>query len=139
MFSRHAPLYGCFLGAFGITFSYGTSVVLTGVTAKIISDSDPRISKLLLKEISAENIRQNLKDYASHPHLAGTPADLQQAEQLKLTWLEQGLDRVDILGYDVLLSYPKDGDPNIISLVKECVYSIRIYEYYDVGRWCDGI
>jgi len=54
--------------------------------------------------------------------LAGTPADLQQAEQLKQTWLEQGLDRVDILGYDVLLSYPKDGDPNIISLVKgECV------------------
>ncbi|KAF6019350.1 hypothetical protein EB796_022317 [Bugula neritina] len=93
-------------------------VVLTGVTAKIISDADPRISKLLLNEISAENIRQNLKDYASHPHLAGTPADLQQAEHLKQTWLEQGLDRVDILGYDVLLSYPKDGDPNIISLVK---------------------
>ena len=53
----------------------------------------------------------------SHPHLAGTPADLEQAEQLKQIWLDQGLDRVDIVGYNVLLSYPKDGDPNVISLI----------------------
>jgi len=73
--------------------------------------------------------------------LAGTPADLQQAEQLKQTWLEQGLDRVDILGYDVLLSYPKDGDPNIISLVKgECVISLPPPLYcYIIYNQCSAI
>ena len=81
----------------------------------------------------------------SHPHLAGTPADLEQAEQLKQIWLDQGLDRVDIVGYNVLLSYPKEEDPSIISLVQGghyilvsllikldyflCTYSTREYTY----------
>ena len=56
------------------------------------------------------------RDFTSHPHLAGTSADKEQAEQLKKIWLDQGLDRVDIVSYEVLLSYPEDGDPNIISL-----------------------
>lgn len=52
----------------------------------------------------------------SKPHLAGTPADLEQAQEMKRIWLDQGLDRVDIVGYDVLLSYPTKGDPNLIKL-----------------------
>ncbi|XP_067942512.1 glutamate carboxypeptidase 2-like [Watersipora subatra] len=77
---------------------------------------NPAISDLLIKEVNAENIRQNLKKYTAHPHLAGTSADLEQAEQVKQQWLDQGLDRVDINSYDVLLSYPMEGDPNLISL-----------------------
>jgi CHASE2 domain-containing sensor protein len=53
----------------------------------------------------------------SHPHLAGTEADLTQAEYIRDLWKEQGFDRVDIVGYDVLLSYPNETDPNVISLV----------------------
>lgn len=37
------------------------SVVLEGISSRIISDADPRISRLLLDEINADNIRQNLK------------------------------------------------------------------------------
>ena len=48
--------------------------------------------------------------------MAGTPADLKQAQEMKEIWLEQGLDRVDIVGYDVLLSYPEDNDPSVIKL-----------------------
>ena len=56
------------------------------------------------------------RNLTSKPHLAGTPADLEQAEVMKQIWLDQGLDRVDIVGYDVLLSYPAKDDPNLIKL-----------------------
>ena len=56
------------------------------------------------------------RNLTSKPHLAGTPADLEQAEVMKQIWLDQGLDRVDIVGYDVLLSYPAEDDPNLIKL-----------------------
>lgn len=46
-----------------------------------------------------------------HPHLAGTPADLTQAEGLVSFWNEQGLDRTALYPYDVLLSYPEKDDP----------------------------
>ena len=50
------------------------------------------------------------------PNLAGTEADLRVAKWLKEEFEKQGLDRVDILGYDILLSYPKDDDPSVITL-----------------------
>ena len=54
-----------------------------------------------------------LRTLSEIPHLAGTPADKEQADYIKQRWLEAGLDRADLYPYDVLLSYPQpdaDGD-----------------------------
>lgn len=51
------------------------------------------------------------------PHLAGTEQNLRYAEQIRDEWLQFGLDSVELVPYDVLLSYPKKSQPNYISIV----------------------
>uniref|UniRef100_A0A6Q2WQ27 Glutamate carboxypeptidase 2 n=1 Tax=Esox lucius TaxID=8010 RepID=A0A6Q2WQ27_ESOLU len=51
------------------------------------------------------------------PHLAGTKQNLRLAEEIKEEWLEYGLDSVEMVPYDVLLSYPNTTQPNYISIV----------------------
>eukprot|EP00064_Thunnus_orientalis_P018319 superscaffoldBa00004180_g18416 len=51
------------------------------------------------------------------PHLAGTEQNLRYAEQIKKEWQEFGLDSVEMVPYDVLLSYPNKSQPNYISIV----------------------
>ena len=45
-------------------------------------------------------------------HMAGTKHDLDQAEHLRKTWLEQGLDQVFLQPYNVQLSKPDGDKPN---------------------------
>jgi hypothetical protein len=56
------------------------------------------------------------RDLTEKPHLAGTPADLGQAKELKAFWEEAGLDTVNIIPYKVLLSIPDPDNPNKIVL-----------------------
>lgn len=51
------------------------------------------------------------------PHLAGTQQNLKYAEQIQKEWLEFGLDSVEMVPYDILLSYPNKSQPNYISVV----------------------
>lgn len=53
------------------------------------------------------------------PHLAGTEQNLKYAEQIQKEWQEFGLDSVELVPYDVLLSYPNKSQPNYISVVDE--------------------
>ncbi len=45
----------------------------------------------------------------SKPHMAGTRADLEQAEYIRKLWEDQGLDEVKLTSYNVVLSFPKTG------------------------------
>ncbi|XP_077990909.1 N-acetylated-alpha-linked acidic dipeptidase 2-like [Glandiceps talaboti] len=80
-------------------------------------DGDERISPTLISSMAAENIRGFLRDVASKPHLAGTEEDLNTAEYIRNTWIEQGLDSATIYPYDVLLSYPDDVNPNKVQIL----------------------
>lgn len=51
------------------------------------------------------------------PHLAGTQQNLELAERIGAEWMEFGLDSVELVPYDVLLSYPNKTSPNYISIV----------------------
>ena len=51
----------------------------------------------------------------ARPHLAGTPADKEQAEEIKQFWEDQGL-KSWLTPYTVLLSYPQADNPNKIEL-----------------------
>ncbi|XP_072037034.1 N-acetylated-alpha-linked acidic dipeptidase 2-like [Amphiura filiformis] len=77
------------------------------------------ISDLIQRQISARNIRNNLRRLTNEPHVAGTPADLEGAKSLRDTWVLQGLDTVNIKAYKVLLSYPstEKGKENKVQIV----------------------
>lgn len=58
------------------------------------------------------------------PHLAGTEQNLRYAEQIRDEWLRFGLDSVELVPYDVLLSYPNESRPNYISIVDQLGHEV---------------
>uniref|UniRef100_A0A7N6FGR6 Glutamate carboxypeptidase 2 n=1 Tax=Anabas testudineus TaxID=64144 RepID=A0A7N6FGR6_ANATE len=70
-----------------------------------------------LDEMRSDQIREHLRKFTRLPHLAGTEQNLKYAEQIKKEWQEFGLDSVEMVPYDVLLSYPNKTQPNYISIV----------------------
>ncbi|NXV76816.1 FOLH1 carboxypeptidase, partial [Atlantisia rogersi] len=72
-----------------------------------------------MAEMKAENIKQFLYNFTQLPHLAGTKENLHLAQQVQAAWKEFGLDSVQLVHYDVLLSYPDDTKPNYISIIDE--------------------
>ncbi|XP_064646378.1 N-acetylated-alpha-linked acidic dipeptidase 2-like [Lineus longissimus] len=114
-------IFGLLALGLGIVIGYFCAahiVPASGVTNPT-RDADPTIAKKLMEEMKPENIEKYLRNLTTHPHLAGTPADLRQAEQLKAFWESVGFDSVKITPYDVLLSYPNKTIPNKIVLLDE--------------------
>ncbi|XP_065534863.1 putative N-acetylated-alpha-linked acidic dipeptidase isoform X1 [Lathamus discolor] len=72
-----------------------------------------------MAEMKAENIKQFLYNFTQVPHLAGTKENFHLAQQIQAEWKEFGLDSVQLVHYDVLLSYPDDTKPNYISIIDE--------------------
>ncbi|XP_014813841.1 PREDICTED: putative N-acetylated-alpha-linked acidic dipeptidase [Calidris pugnax] len=70
-------------------------------------------------EMKAENIKRFLYNFTQLPHLAGTKENLHLAQQVQAEWKEFGLDSVQLVHYDVLLSYPDDTKPNYITITDE--------------------
>ncbi|KAK2165001.1 hypothetical protein LSH36_56g02011 [Paralvinella palmiformis] len=98
----------------------------------LTKDADETISRRLIDEVNPENIRHYLKHLTSKPHMAGTPADKETADEIKRFWeTEAVLDRVQIYPYDVLLSYPEQDSPNRI-VIKDVndrdLFTTQLYE-----------
>ncbi|XP_063954933.1 N-acetylated-alpha-linked acidic dipeptidase 2-like [Lytechinus pictus] len=81
-------------------------------------EADETITDRLMKEMSAERIRDNLRHYASKPHVAGTPADLEGAQDIMKTWLDQGLDSARLVPYKVYLQHPPSPDHELANKVQ---------------------
>ncbi|KAM8853094.1 N-acetylated-alpha-linked acidic dipeptidase 2 isoform 2-T2 [Synchiropus picturatus] len=81
------------------------------------SDASPVYLKEFLREMRPDRIRDHLRKFTRLPHLAGTEQNLRYAEWIQREWLEFGLDSVEMVPYDVLLSYPNKSQPNYISIV----------------------
>ncbi|KAI6178319.1 hypothetical protein M3Y98_00487900 [Aphelenchoides besseyi] len=69
--------------------------------------------------IRPENILQNVRDFTSEPHLAGTDANRRVAEKIASKWRAAGLENVHFTKYKVLLSYPDFENPNHARLLNE--------------------
>ena len=52
------------------------------------------------------------REMTKFAHLAGTKGDYESAAYIHNKWLEQNLDYVKIIDYNVLLSYPDNNKPN---------------------------
>ncbi|XP_069739418.1 glutamate carboxypeptidase 2-like isoform X3 [Phaenicophaeus curvirostris] len=77
------------------------------------------VKAAFMAEMKAENIKQFLHNFTRLPHLAGTKENLHLAQQVQTEWKEFGLDHVQLVHYDVLLSYPDAAKPNYISIIDE--------------------
>ncbi|KAM4627920.1 N-acetylated-alpha-linked acidic dipeptidase 2 isoform 1-T1 [Polymixia lowei] len=78
-----------------------------------------RYLREFLDEMQPEKIKEHLRKFTRLPHLAGTEQNLLYAQQIKEEWLRFGLDSVEMVPYDVLLSYPNKSHPNYISIVDQ--------------------
>ena len=60
-----------------------------------------------------------LRLYSQKPHLAGTERQYELAQVLAQKLRKYGFDDVELPSYKVLLSFPIEDDPNIVSIVAE--------------------
>ncbi|XP_061775263.1 N-acetylated-alpha-linked acidic dipeptidase 2 [Nerophis ophidion] len=82
--------------------------------------TDPASGEYLqefLEEMQPSQIREHLRKFTRLPHLSGTEQNLKYAEQIQSEWRDFGLDSVEMVPYDVLLSYPNASQPNYIAVV----------------------
>uniref|UniRef100_H2YB01 glutamate carboxypeptidase II n=1 Tax=Ciona savignyi TaxID=51511 RepID=H2YB01_CIOSA len=86
-------------------------------TAPIYPTENPTISKLLMDEMKADNIMNNLNTLTSRPHIAGREQEeIVLVDWIKQQWTEAGIDSIVVHPYEVLLSYPKQNDSNYVSI-----------------------
>jgi len=86
---------------------------------KITEDATPGITKKIIDNIDGKNVQKFLKEYTSYPHMAGTPGEEQLAQEMMLEWRQQGLDSVESVTYEILLSYPDKSYPSYIQLIDD--------------------
>ncbi|XP_035184943.1 putative N-acetylated-alpha-linked acidic dipeptidase isoform X3 [Oxyura jamaicensis] len=89
------------------------------VEEKTSSSPHGEVKAAFMAEMKAENIKQFLFNFTQLPHLAGTKENLHLAQQVQAEWKAFGLDSVQLVHYDVLLSYPDETKPNYISIIDE--------------------
>nr|XP_054758019.1 glutamate carboxypeptidase 2-like [Lytechinus pictus] len=106
---------GILIGHFGIPDG-SCSTSPSSSQATTTPTENETISELMIAECSAKNIEDNVRQLSSRPHLAGTPAEKENAEMLVNLWTEYGFDSVRLLSYDVLLAYPDPENPNKVMI-----------------------
>lgn len=72
-----------------------------------------------LDQVSPDNMRNFLRELSREPHLAGSNRDEDLASWIKSQWESFGLDLVDQVKYQMLLSYPDPDKPNFITLTDD--------------------
>ncbi|KAF1490226.1 Glutamate carboxypeptidase 2, partial [Eudyptula minor novaehollandiae] len=108
---------GAAAGLFLLGFLIGWFAKPTDKKTSVSPHEDTKAA--FMAEMKAENIKQFLYNFTQLPHLAGTKENLHLAQQVQAEWKEFGLDSVQLVHYDVLLSYPDDTKPNYISIIDE--------------------
>nr|XP_009859433.1 putative N-acetylated-alpha-linked acidic dipeptidase [Ciona intestinalis] len=79
---------------------------------------DESIQQKLMNSINKENIQTHLKFLTKKPHIAGRSNDeVELVTYIENEWKANGLDNVVSYPYNVLLSYPKQGDSNYVAIV----------------------
>ncbi|KAM4742233.1 N-acetylated-alpha-linked acidic dipeptidase 2 isoform 3-T3 [Anableps anableps] len=101
-------------------FLLGFSIGWFTKHSKATTDNHKTSSRHLqefLDEMQTDLIREHLRKFTRLPHLAGTEQNLKYAEQIIKEWQDFGLDSVEMVPYDILLSYPNKSQPNYISIL----------------------
>ncbi|XP_054716263.1 putative N-acetylated-alpha-linked acidic dipeptidase [Uloborus diversus] len=81
-----------------------------------VQEANPYVRRKISQMINNQEIEKFMKFYSMEPHIAGSSTDRQFAINIKKEWLNHGVDSVDIVEYDVLLSYPHKDKTNVIKI-----------------------
>ncbi|XP_052617238.1 aminopeptidase NAALADL1 isoform X4 [Peromyscus californicus insignis] len=82
-------------------------------------DLDLAILDLVMGQLDASRIRENLRELSKEPHVASSARDEALVHLLLERWqdTETGLDSAKTYEYKVLLSFPSPEQPNIVEVV----------------------
>ncbi|XP_037082814.1 N-acetylated-alpha-linked acidic dipeptidase 2-like isoform X2 [Pollicipes pollicipes] len=103
----------------GFTMAYGLFLSLEAPCAhsRVWLMGSRHVRQRLMSDVRPENIAQTLRELTRRPHLAGTPENDRLAAYVADTWRDQGLDKVEVLPYEVLLSYPDEQKANLVRVL----------------------
>ena len=59
-----------------------------------------------LEDVSSDNLRVYSQRLTIEPHIAGSRQDEELVQYIKDSWIDMGLDRVELAEYDFYLSWP---------------------------------
>uniref|UniRef100_A0A6B2KYR1 Peptidase M28 domain-containing protein n=1 Tax=Arcella intermedia TaxID=1963864 RepID=A0A6B2KYR1_9EUKA len=98
-----------------VTASFATTLVLF-----LINVSHPKtnidydaLHAIFDKNVNSQQIREYVRQYSSVPHLAGSPADEEQAINTTNLWKSYGID-AHMEEHQLLLNYPVSGSVSVI-------------------------
>ena len=80
-----------------------------GLFEKLMSDQFSNEKDLVeeaLENVDPNYLRESLKTLTKEPHIAGHRRDNELIDYIRQTWIDNGLDRVEIAEYDLYLSWP---------------------------------
>ncbi|KAL5007061.1 hypothetical protein ScPMuIL_015867 [Solemya velum] len=87
----------------------------TATWDRLTREPDIQIRDKLKDNIDVENLRQQLREFTKSSRLAGTPRQKETAEYVSNLWKEYGLES-EVVTYNVLLSYPEQGENTTITV-----------------------
>ncbi|XP_077996989.1 N-acetylated-alpha-linked acidic dipeptidase 2-like [Glandiceps talaboti] len=96
-----------------------------------LKGEDEGITEKLLEILQKSKIEEHLRYLTSKPHLAGTTADRDNAYYVKNEFTKYGLDHIEVIPYDVLLSYPDLNNTNhayLLSSNGDVEFTSKAYE-----------
>lgn len=109
-------LVGLLVGYFAHS-EHSECVPTLAVALHSVQDANPYVRRKISQLVSNKQIEKYVKEYSLEPHSAGSSTDRYLAIHIKNEWQNRGLDSVEIVDYDVLLSYPDQEKPNVIKIV----------------------
>lgn len=112
-------LIGLLVGHFGtssITHLEMQKISLLDKLAEDKWESEVDLQKQMINLVNTDNLRNNLKELTRRPHLAATEQDHELAEMVRKRFTEAGFDTAELVPYNILLSQPDPGNPNLITI-----------------------
>ncbi|XP_070577802.1 N-acetylated-alpha-linked acidic dipeptidase 2-like [Ptychodera flava] len=79
-----------------------------------LKGEDEWVTEKLLEVLDAKKIEEHLRSLTRVPNLAGTSVDKDTAYYVRDEFNKYGLDSVEVVPYEVLLSYPDIENPNYV-------------------------
>ncbi|KAK3578650.1 hypothetical protein CHS0354_002952 [Potamilus streckersoni] len=71
----------------------------------------------IMNDLDKNKIRSNLRNYTSRQRLTGTDGVHELVQHIAQQWKDNGLDKVEVTPYEVLMSYPNTTNPNRVEIV----------------------
>ncbi|TRY76729.1 hypothetical protein TCAL_09217 [Tigriopus californicus] len=111
-------LVGVTIFVVGILIGYFSTSSGNGSTAYEHKQGiDPEFLEEALASVESEKLRDYLEFLTREPHIAELRRDQELVQWTQDSWEQAGLDRVEQIGYDVLLTWPNQTKPNKIYLL----------------------